>query len=67
MPRRSYRLILALLAVLGAAPILAQTPVFSPTNRQRAVAAREPDYFPDRFDWQHKKPEDVGMNSALVN
>ena len=24
-------------------------------------------YFPDRFDWQHKSPADVGMNPALVN
>ena len=24
-------------------------------------------YFPERLDWQHKKPEDVGMNPALVN
>src|SRR5581483_5037202 len=24
-------------------------------------------YYPERFDWQHRKAEDVGMNSALVN
>ena len=24
-------------------------------------------YFPERFDWQHKTPGDVGMNPALVN
>ena len=24
-------------------------------------------YFPDRFDWQHKKPEEVGMDPALVD
>ena len=24
-------------------------------------------YFPDRFDWQHKKPEEVGMDSAGVD
>src|SRR5688572_22494177 len=23
-------------------------------------------YFPERFDWQHRRPEDVGMNAALV-
>ena len=23
-------------------------------------------YFPDRFEWQHKRPEEVGMNAALV-
>jgi CubicO group peptidase (beta-lactamase class C family) len=24
-------------------------------------------YFPDRFDWQRKRPEDVGMDAALVD
>ena len=24
-------------------------------------------YFPQRFDWQHKRPEEVGMKAALVN
>ena len=24
-------------------------------------------YFPERFDWQHKKPSEVGMQTALVN
>src|SRR4029077_4570303 len=24
-------------------------------------------YFPDRFEWQHKKPEEVGMDSARVD
>jgi CubicO group peptidase (beta-lactamase class C family) len=23
-------------------------------------------YFPERFDWQHKRPEEVGMNASLV-
>jgi len=23
-------------------------------------------YFPERFDWQHKRPDEVGMNAALV-
>jgi CubicO group peptidase (beta-lactamase class C family) len=24
-------------------------------------------YFPERFDWQHRKPEDVGMRSAQID
>jgi len=56
-----------LLAGLVIAPILAQTKIVSPTVPQRSPATRAADYFPDRFDWQHKKPEDVGMNGALVN
>ena len=23
-------------------------------------------YFPERFEWQHRRPEQVGMNAALV-
>jgi CubicO group peptidase (beta-lactamase class C family) len=43
-----------------AAPVVAQ--------RQSAPAARAAAaYYPERFDWQHKKPEEVGMQSALVN
>src|SRR4029079_6853773 len=39
-----------------------------PTSPPRAGGAQATAaYFPERFDWQHKKAEDVGMNSALVN
>ena len=30
------------------------------------VAAQQGAYFPGRFDWQHKKPEEMGMNAGLV-
>ena len=33
-------------------------------QRSTAPAAT---YYPERFDWQHKKPEDVGMRSAAVD
>jgi len=52
--------IVAAVAILGA-----QTRIVSPTYAQRATA-QPPTYFPERFDWQHKKPEDVGMDGALV-
>ena len=33
-----------------------------------AVAQRGPaTYFPGRFDWQHKTPDEVGMDPARVN
>jgi CubicO group peptidase (beta-lactamase class C family) len=32
----------------------------------RAQTPAPPVYFPERFDWQHKRPEDVGMAPALV-
>ena len=34
---------------------------------QRPAAPSGAAYFPERFDWQHKKAEDVGMSGALVN
>ena len=55
-------------AIAMIAPVLAQTTVRSPTNPQPAARAQaSATYFPERFDWQHKKAEDVGMNGALVN
>jgi CubicO group peptidase (beta-lactamase class C family) len=57
-----------LLAAVVIAPALAQTKIISPTYQRSAVAAKAPEtYFPGRLDWQHKRPEEVGMNSALVN
>ena len=32
----------------------------------RGARVQAAPYFPDRFDWQHKRPEEVGMNAALV-
>ncbi|MBI3491121.1 MAG: serine hydrolase [Acidobacteria bacterium] len=53
--------VVALAVVLGSGSAVAQRPA-PPSSRPQAVAA----YFPERFDWQHKKPEEVGMDSALV-
>jgi CubicO group peptidase (beta-lactamase class C family) len=33
---------------------------------QPARAAAAPLYFPERFDWQHKKPEEVGLDSTRL-
>jgi CubicO group peptidase (beta-lactamase class C family) len=35
-------------------------------QRPAAPRAAADPYFPDRFGWQHKRPEEVGMNAALV-
>ena len=48
------------------APVQAQTGP-RPSTGQRAAATAPAAYFPERFDWQHKKPEEVGMDSSLVN
>ena len=57
------RVLSAVLIALVAAPTYAQ----SRTAAKPAAPAAAPVYFPERLDWQHKKPEDVGMDSALIN
>ncbi len=58
---------LALVFVVATGSLLAgQSRIASPALAQRAPSATSA-YFPDRFGWDHKKAEDVGMNSALVN
>jgi CubicO group peptidase (beta-lactamase class C family) len=49
----------AVVATFCAVSILTSAPLAQ--NRNSAP------YFPERFDWQHKKPSDVGMQTALVN
>jgi CubicO group peptidase (beta-lactamase class C family) len=70
MLRRALSIVFAGLII---APALAQhrtagsTPIFSPTFPQRAVGAQAvPAYFPERFDWQHKRPEEVGMSTGAL-
>jgi CubicO group peptidase (beta-lactamase class C family) len=38
------------------------------SDSPNSSAASQPaaSYFPDRFDWQHKKPEEVGMDAAML-
>ena len=61
------RLLPIVLAAFVIAPAIAQRPLVSPTSPQRGVVAKPADlYFPERFDWQHKRPEDAGMNAGLV-
>src|SRR5262245_17496627 len=57
-----------LLAAVVIAPALAQTKIVSPTYQRSAVAAKTSEtYFPERLKWEHKRPEEAGMSSALVN
>ena len=58
------RALLVVLAALVTVPGLAQTRPSAPARPAAQAAAQE--YFPPRLDWQHKKPEDVGMDSALI-
>src|SRR5262249_12967265 len=60
------------LAAAVVAPLLAQTSIYSPTfARSGATAQAQPRaaagaYFPERLDWQHKKPEEVGMSTVAL-
>jgi CubicO group peptidase (beta-lactamase class C family) len=45
---------------IGVSPLRAQGSSASSTPAPEA-------YFPDRFDWQHKKPQEVGMDAARLD
>ena len=57
-------LAVVLLAAATTFSVSAQRPTAPVAPRAQAAPAT---YFPERLDWQHKKPEDVGMDSALVS
>lgn len=65
--------VVALLVALVSWPLEAQRRAPRPTPAAGAQAGAPPTpttataYYPERFDWQRKRPEDVGMRSALVN
>jgi CubicO group peptidase (beta-lactamase class C family) len=61
MLRRALPVVLAALVI---APGYTQTRAVTPARPGAQAAA--PVYFPERLDWQKKKPEEVGMDSALI-
>src|SRR3954464_9558950 len=66
MLRRALPFVLAAAVI---APLLAQTKTIPPTYPQCGVITpdkEKPAYFPERFDWEHRTAEDVGMNGARV-
>src|SRR5689334_13053456 len=52
MSRLATALLMAYLFALSASTVVAQTSA---------------PYFPDRFEWQHKKPEEVGMDAGRLD
>jgi CubicO group peptidase (beta-lactamase class C family) len=54
---------LGVLSVLVSLTFSSSTHTAQNAQRRAAPAAV---YFPDRLDWQHRKPEEVGMDPALV-
>ena len=71
IPRRARRthhtacfaLVFAATALAG--PVLAQAPK-RPAKTPAAAAAPAPVYFPDRFDWQARRPAEAGMDPARI-
>ena len=61
MFRRALPVVLAALVI---APGHAQTRPATPARPGPQATAQV--YFPERLDWQKKKPEEVGMDSALI-
>jgi len=57
------------LAAVASITLAAQTQVVSPSRARGAVSAQsaQSTYFPARFDWQHKRPDEVGMNAAQID
>lgn len=54
---------IALALVTLAGTVVAPRPAAQTPSRAPVVSA----YFPERFDWQRKKPDEVGMSPALVD
>ena len=67
MKRTVVAVILVALALVSLT-ISAEQRTPAPAAAAQAARAAAPSavYFPERFDWPHKRPEEVGMNPALV-
>jgi CubicO group peptidase (beta-lactamase class C family) len=61
MLRRALPVVLAALVI---APAYTQTRPTAPAKPGAQATAQV--YFPERLDWQKKKPEEVGMDAALI-
>ena len=61
---KSISAVAVLVVAVAVASIGAQQARPAAPEAQRANV--QTPYFPERFDWQHKRPDEVGMNAALV-
>jgi len=66
MPRVAAALVGAYLLATSSSVLAAQRAGAAVQNPS-AAAQLAPSYFPDRFDWQHKKPEEVGMDAGRLD
>src|SRR5215475_3240706 len=56
--------VVAVASLVLSGSLAAQRPAPAPARQASAGSAA---YFPERFGWEHKRPEEVGMDSNLVN
>ena len=65
---KSISAIAGLIAVVAVGQVVAQQPgPAAPGRAGQTRAGTSSTYFPERFDWQHKRPDEVGMSAALVS
>ena len=65
---KSISAIAGLIAVVAVGQVVAQQPrPAAPGGAGQTRAGTSSTYFPERFDWQHKRPDEVGMSAALVS
>src|SRR5436190_11429935 len=66
---KSISAVAGLIVVVAVGQIaLAQQPRPAAAGGTAQLRAGAPStYFPERFDWQHKRPDEVGMSAALVS
>jgi CubicO group peptidase (beta-lactamase class C family) len=65
---KSISAIAGLIAVVAVGQVVAQQPrLAAPGGAGQTRAGTSSTYFPERFDWQHKRPDEVGMSAALVS
>jgi hypothetical protein len=61
---KSISAVAGLIVVVAVGQIVGAQPS-RPAAQTRAAGAST--YFPERFDWQHKRPDEVGMSASLVS
>ena len=61
------RLCLEVILLLSFASAFAGWVAAQQASSQAASVQNRGDYFPARFDWQHKQPQEAGMDSARLN
>jgi CubicO group peptidase (beta-lactamase class C family) len=68
MLTRTVVAIFAVAALGLTPPLFAQQAGSSarPTTKPARTTASQSAYFPSRFDWQHRKPDEVGMSAARI-